>query len=430
LARSSDTGDDFVLPGMFGGAVLLFLGASLLSPLLTRPLAGLIGRALSWGVSGRLGVRNVLRSPRRTAVTAAPLMIGVTLVGAASVVAQSFTVSIHHAVNETLGARVIVQTDLQGVPGETGFAESAADRVRRVPGVKTFLPLWVSRKTHARGATAPFGGTFATDDLATVRSMFNLAPTAGTLDRLGAGEFATDDTTARTRGWHVGDTVGLVSDVGEERQYRLIGLYKATPIWTDTMILPKAAVVDFAGPLAYQGYVRVDDGADVAAVRRQVEQIMRQYPLVTVGDLDDLLKQYTGAINAVLTVVTLLLLVTILVALLGIINTLLLSTYERIRELGVLRAVGLTRGGTRLMVSIESVVLALFGCVLGVVLGVGLGLALSAALVKRDFLSVIAVPWGTLVTFIILAVVAGVLASLWPAARAGRLNLLRALAHE
>jgi putative ABC transport system permease protein len=420
----------FTLPGLLIGVGLIFLGVALLSPLLTRPLAGLIGRAVSWGVSGKLGVRNVLRNPRRTAVTAAALMIGVTLVSAASVVGQSFTNTIHQSVDATLGAELVIQTNFQGQPGDIGFSDQAVQEVRAVPGVDKVVPLYIATKAKVDGRGAPFGGVFAVDDLAVARDMFAMETVGGDLRTLGAGEFATDDNTASGRGWKVGDTVQVQTDKGGEQPYRLVGIYKATPIWTDSMILPKAAVANFHGPLALQGYVSLDDNADASTVQDRIDQIMSDFPLVTVGDRSSLVDQYTRTINVALGIIYVLLGVAILIALLGILNTLLLSIYERTRELGMLRAVGLSRPGVTRMVGSESVVLAVFGCVLGIVLGVGLGAAISAALIDRNFLTTIAIPWGKLIIFVVVAVVAGVLAALLPAWRAARLNVLRAIAYE
>jgi putative ABC transport system permease protein len=420
----------FTLPGLLLGVLLIFLGVALLSPLLTRPLAGLIGRAVSWGVSGKLGVRNALRNPRRTAVTSAALMIGVTLVSAASVIGASFTTTIHQSVDEVVGAELIISTGIQGAPGDAGFSDQAAQRVRAIPGVDQVVPLYVTTKAKVNNGSAPFGGVFAMDDLAVARDMFAMETVSGELRTLGPGEFATDENTAKGRGWDLGDTVQVRTDKGGDQPYRLVGVYKATPIWTDSMILPKAAVANFHGPLAYQGYVSLDDGADAGAVRSRVEQVMSDFPLVTVGDRSSLVDQYTRTINIALGIIAVLLGVAILIALLGILNTLLLSIYERTRELGMLRAVGLSRPGVTRMVGTESVVLAVFGCVLGIILGVGLGAAISAALIDQDFLTTITIPWFRLVLFVVIAVVAGVLAALLPAWRAARINVLRAIAYE
>jgi putative ABC transport system permease protein len=420
----------FTLPGLLIGVGLVFLGVTLLSPLLTRPLAGLIGRAVSWGVSGKLGVRNALRNPRRTAVTAAALMIGVTLVSAASVIGASFTRTINQQVDSTFGAELVIQTSFQGEPGKTGFSEQAVQEVRAVPGVDKVVSLHFTQDARVGGQGAPFGGVFAVDDLAVTRDMFAMETVGGELRTLAPGEFATDDNTADSRGWKVGDTVQVRTDKGGEQPYRLVGIYKATPIWTDSMILPRAAVANFAGPLAFAGYVSLDDGADPGVVQDRIEQIMNDFPLVTVGDRSSLVDQYTSFIDVALAIISVLLGVAILIALLGILNTLLLSIYERTRELGMLRAVGLSRRGVIRMVGTESVVLAVFGCLLGILLGVGLGAAISAALIDRDFLSTIAIPWTSLVIFVVVAGVAGVLAALWPARRAAKLNVLEAIAYE
>jgi putative ABC transport system permease protein len=151
---------------------------------------------------------------------------------------------------------------------------------------------------------------------------------------------------------------------------------------------------------------------------------------VTVGDRSSLVDQFNSFIDIALAIVSVLLGLAIVIALLGILNTLLLSIYERTRELGMLRAVGMSRTGITRMIGTESVVMAVFGCVLGIVVGVGLGVALSAALVDVDFLSTIAVPWLNLAAFVLVALVAGVLAGLWPAWRAARLNVLAAIAYE
>src|SRR5690606_14460566 len=132
------------------------------------------------------------------------------------------------------------------------------------------VPIYVTIDARVDGQNPPFGGVFAVDDMATARDMFALETVAGELRTLGPGEFTTDDNTADARGWQVGDTVNVRTDKGGEQAYRLVGIYKASPIWTDTMILPKSAVANFAGPLAYQGYVSLEEGADSAAVTDRI----------------------------------------------------------------------------------------------------------------------------------------------------------------
>lgn len=413
------------------GSLLTFLGVVIMSPLLTRPIAGLIGRAVGWGMSGRLGVRNALRNPRRTAVTAAALMIGVTLVSAASVLGESFTKTLDQTINASVGAEVIIQTsNTAGPPGEVGFPDRSLDQVRALPGVDQAVPFYISLESRVDGGSAPFNGVYAMDDLAVARDMFSMKAAEGELRTLQPGEFVADENTVKSRGWEVGQSVPVRLDKGGEEQYRLIGVYESTPIWTDTMIVPKVAVANFAGPLAFQGYVSLDDGANSDTVVADIERVMADYPTVTVGDRSSLLDQLNSFIDIALGIIYVLLGVAILIALLGILNTLLLSIFERTRELGLLRAVGLNRRGVMRMVGTESVVMAVFGCLLGIIVGVGLGAALSSALIERDFLTVVAIPWVSLIIFVVVAVIAGVLAALWPAWRAARLNVLQAIAYE
>jgi putative ABC transport system permease protein len=414
------------------GALLAFVGVMIISPLLTKPIAGLIGRAVGWGMSGRLGVRNALRNPRRTAVTSAALMIGVTLVSAASVLGASFTRTIDESVNATVGAEVIIQTSFNSAspPGEIGFPDRAAEQVAAIPGVDQVVPVYISVDARVDGGAPPFNGMFAVDDFAAARDMFALKAVEGELGGLRPGEFVTDENTFDSRGWQIGESVPVRLDTGGEQPYRLVGVYESTPLWTDTIILPKSAVANFAGPLAFQGYVSLDEGANTDAVVADVERVMADYPLVTVGDRASLLDQFNSAVDVALGIIYVLLGVAILIALLGILNTLLLSIFERTRELGLLRAVGLNRRGVMRMIGTESVVMAVFGCLLGIIVGVSLGAAVSSALIERDFLTVVAIPWVSLIVFVVTAVVAGVLAALWPAWRAARLNVLQAIAYE
>lgn len=413
------------------GVGLLFLGVALLSPLLTRPVAGLIGRALSWGVAGVLGVRNALRNPRRTAVTAAALMIGVTLVSAAGVVGASFKKTITDTVTSSVGAELFVTTaNTQAPTGESGFAASAMDKVRSVPGVARTVTLFLTVEAKINGKSNQTLAFMAVDDMNALRDMFSMKSAGGELRPLADNEVIVDENTAESRGWKVGDGVPIELSSGGERTYTIVGLIEGSPIWANSFILPESAVANFAGPLANQGYIELTDGADAAAVTAGVEKIMADYPLVTVGDRSSLIEQSNQAVDVALAIIGVLLGLAILIALLGILNTLLLSIYERTRELGLLRAVGLNRSGVMRMVGTESVVMAVFGCLLGIALGVGLGVALSAALIDIDFLTTIAIPWFNLVVFVLVAAIAGVMAALWPAARAARLNVLEAIAYE
>jgi putative ABC transport system permease protein len=346
-------------------------------------------------------------------------------------VGASFKKTIDDTVSSSVGAEVIVSTNPGQPPtGEIGFAGAAMEKVRAVPGVERTVTMFVTIEATLDGQENTSLGLIAVDDLNVTRDMFAMEAAAGQLRPLADNELIADENTADARGWKVGDDVAIKLTKGGERTYKVVGLIVSTPIWLNTIILPESAVANFTGPLANQGYVDLADGADSAAATAQIEQIMADYPLVNVGDRSSLLDQFNSFVDTALQIVSVLLGLAIVIALLGILNTLLLSIYERTRELGMLRAVGLNRVGVMRMIGTESVVMAVFGCLLGIALGVGLGVALSAALIDVDFLTTIAIPWLDLVTFVLIAAVAGVIAALWPAWRAAKLNVLAAIAYE
>lgn len=407
------------------GVFLALLGVTLLSPLLTRPLAGLVGVVLSWGTASKLGRRNALRNPRRTAVTAATLMIGVTLVSGVSVLGASFKKSTEDLVTQSLGADVMISTALQQAPdGKQGFDPKALDKVREIPGVTDALPLHASVAT-VDGKTNQFVMAM---DLSRGADTLAMKATKGEVTSVGAGEAVVDKSTATSNKWNVGAMVSVKLAKGGERDYRLVGIYESKLV--AGLALPESEARYFAGPLAFQGYVQTEDGADTKKIADEVESIMSEYPMVTVGDQAEYIEQTNGTIDIALTILYVLLALAVFIAVLGIINTLVLSVYERTRELGMLRAIGMARKHLKRMIRVEAIILAVFGCLLGIGLGVALGAAISQALITQDIMSTIAFPTMSLVVFVVAAVIAGVLAAWWPAFRASRLNVLEAISYE
>ncbi len=407
------------------GLGLVFLGVMLLSPLLAKPVVRLLGLIVGHGQSGKLGVRNSLRNPRRTAVTAISLMIGLTLISAAATVTESFKTSLEEDIGRYDVAIMILGPNTAPPDGRTGYNPAAMEKVKQLPGV-TEVASWHVTLNAALGGQ-PYPGIAATD-VAVAQRMWKMEAIEGRLGRLSANEFVIDDNMAKARGWKAGDSVKVRIEQ-TERDYTLVGIYKATPS-IQGPLLAESAVDDFAGGLAYQGFVSVSQGTDVAATVTAVDKIMADYPGVTVGDMSEFLKQFNQIFDFLLLAITVLLGVALLIALLGILNTLLLSIVERTRELGLVRAIGLSRGGVVSMVGVESVLIAVFGCLLGLAVGVGAGVALSQALIQADFMTTIVLPWGNLIGYVVMAIVFGVLAALVPAWRAARLNVLEAIAYE
>lgn len=409
---------------MAAGLGMAFLGAAFLSPLLARPVVRAVGLLVGWGTPGKLGVRNSLRNPRRTAVTAIALMIGVTLISAAATVVESFKSSLETDIGR-YDVAIMIQGPNNAPPtGETGFNVTAVDKIKALPGVTGVAPWWVNIDASVGGQPT---GVVATD-VPLAQKMWKMEGVSGDLRTLGAGEIVTDHNTAKASNWKVGDKVKV--RIGQkERDYTLVGIYKATPAIQGTIFgLP--VVDDFPGKLAYQGFVTVSEGTDVAATVSAIDKIMADYPGVTVGDMSTFLKQFNQIFDFLLNAITFLLGIALIIALLGILNTLLLSIVERTRELGLVRAVGLSRGGIVRMVGVESVLISVFGCLLGLAVGVGMGIAFCQALIQGDFMTTIVLPWANLGIYVAGAIVFGVLAAVIPAWRAARLNVLDAIAYE
>ncbi len=418
---ASFTGSIFV---MGFGLVLALIGLMLLSPLLARPVVRVVGMAVAWGQAGKLGVRNSLRNPRRTAVTAIALMIGVTLIGAAATVVSSFKHSLQADIGKYDVAIMIVGPNYAPPNGKTGFEASALDKVEALPGVTGAEPWWLTIESSIAGQPIPVVAT----DVAAAQKMWKLETVGGALRTLSAGEFVSDHNTAKSLNWKVGDSVKV--RVGTtERDYKLVGIYKATPSVSGPVFgLP--AVDDFEGKLAYQGFVTVEPGTDVAATVAATEKIMADYPGVTVGDMSTFLKQFNQIFDFLLLAVTILLGMALLIAVLGILNTLLLSIVERTREMGLVRAIGLSRGGVVRMIGVESILISVFGALLGLAAGVGIGVLLCQALIEGDFLTEIVLPWGNLAAYVGAAMFFGIVAAIIPAWRAAKLDVLEAIAYE
>ncbi|MFI5845360.1 ABC transporter permease [Catenuloplanes sp. NPDC051500] len=407
------------------GVLFSIVGVALLSPALTRPVAGLIGRLVAWGAAGDLGRRNALRNPRRTAVTAAALMIGVALVSTVAVIGSSLRSTVRDLVENDIGAEVMIMTNSQQLPdGREGFDPARLAQVDALPGVRDSIAYHFSVAT-VNGRPQQF---VSATDLTRAGPAFALEQESGTLTPGGAADALIDTNTATALGVTTGSRVTVEAARGGPVTYTIAGVYKSQ--LTSGVLLPESAAATFAGPLAAQGYVSVDEGADVDAVVAGVEQIMADYPLVTVGDQESFIAQQNAVVDGVLAIFYVLLALAVIVAFLGIVNTLVLSIYERTRELGLLRAIGTTRRQVRSMVRVESLLIAVYGCLLGILLGVGLGGTASMAMRQQDLLSVVTVPYGQLAGLLVAAALAGVLAAILPARRASRLNVLDAIAYE
>ncbi|MCW2819303.1 MAG: transporter permease, partial [Marmoricola sp.] len=398
------------------------LGMLVGAPVAARPVV----RVVTWpfvavlGAVGRLARENSLRVPRRTATTASALMIGLALIAGISVLAQSVKASVSTGVSTELTSDFVLNSgNVAPVPAPVAAA------ARGLPGV---------------GAVATVGmldlriGSFQTLASAVtardVAANFVVTMDEGELSALDRHTVLVDSTTARDRGWHVGDTVtGTVGTLRGEG-VRVGGIYHDSQAFGSHVIVDRS-LYDVALPANERAdarvFVRAAPGADLGALRVQLTDLVRPYLIVSVQDGSEFADAQGASVDTLIDLLYVLLLFSVVVAALGIVNTLALSVFERTREIGLLRAIGLRRRQLGAMITIEAVATAVFGAVLGTLLGLGLGVALQRGLVTQG-LTELAVPWTLVLGMVVASGLVGVLAAALPASRAVRLNILQSIA--
>lgn len=403
------------------GAAGTFIGVAMLSPLITRPLAKGIGAPLlALGVHGKLGRENARRNPRRTASTAAALMIGLGLVSMVAVFSSSIKASFDRALRDTLKADLTLTTSSQ-----ITFSPDVAERIRGLPEVGAV--------SEFRASTFRIGGanSFLTAvDPATVDQVATLDVSAGSTDALGIDSILVFRERAKEKGWTVGDTVPAAFATTGSRPLEIVGIFDETGlVQTDYVISLDAYEEVIPEQLDTFVLVKGAEGVPADDLRSAVTEAVAPFPNIEVQDQAEFREKQAGFIDQLLGLVTALLAMAILIALFGIVNTLGLSIFERTRELGLLRAIGMGRRQVRGMIRSESVIIAVIGAVLGIAIGVFFGWALQQAL-EPEGITELAIPVGQLVVYLVFAGLAGVLAAVWPARRAARLDVLRAIAYE
>ncbi|MBE7702345.1 ABC transporter permease [Oerskovia sp. Sa1BUA8] len=423
-AAADDTASTGGLLGL--GAVLVVAGTLVLAPVVARAVLHVMSAPfVAWAKPlGTLARGNVTRNPRRTASTAGALMIGMSLVGAASVLAASMQASMKNIVTEESLADLVVQSatgtipsgavgDITGLP-EVGTADSmTADRY------------FVGDSSADAADAAPlfvlgvdpgvFGRTWHTETV------------EGSLDTLADGQVSVLEATANDEGWELGDELTLRTQLGSTDV--TIGSIFDSPALGVPVIVPETVFAELsAAPSEMSTLVLVNaaDGVTQAELDEAVTAAAKPYMIVSVMDNDEFISSLASQVNQMLTILYALLGLSIVIAVLGIVNTLALSVIERTREIGLLRAVGLGRSQLAGTIVIESVLTAVFGTVLGLVVGVGLAAGMPTVFASTGFTDLV-IPWTGLGTMVGIAVLVGVLAAGWPALRAARLPVLDAV---
>ena len=401
------------------GALGVFLGVSVLSPLFAQPVARVLGWPLAklFGVPGKLAQDNTRRQPRRTAATASALMIGVALVGFVAVFATSTKASVESTLRGSFPADFSVQsTNFNVGIGDSFISDaSAAEEFETISAVHT---------TEVRIAGAV--GQVVAVDPATIDRVYAMGAEPSTA-AIGDGLFVRTDTLEED-GYAVGDFVAVeFAATGEQ-------LLEITGTFTDTAFAPFIVTTttlqsntDSSSPFIV--FARIADGTDEATAEGALEALAAGFGTLEVQTLDEVVAAAEDQIDQLLALFQGLLGLAIVIAVLGITNTLALSVVERKREVGLLRAVGMSRRQVRRMVRWEAVITSVFGALTGIVLGIALGWSIVTALAE-DGINTFQVPFATLAGYVVLAGVAGVLAAIGPARSASRLNILDAISYE
>jgi putative ABC transport system permease protein len=412
---------------MGGGAVVIVLAVSLFSPRLVPPLARVAGWPLERlrRLTGRLARENAQRNPSRTAVTAAALMIGLALVTFVTVFSAGLKSSVAQVVDENFAGGLVIQNSDGFSPIPNGTAAVA----RRVPGVGAVATI--------RSAQAKLAGSGSTIQLSaptpnierTVKVEWKRGGPAA-LRRLGDGQAILSDSFASEHGLEVGDRFRLLSQTRRRPTFEVAGEFSSKlGVFGSVLITQAALAREFAQTQDTIDFVRTAPGAAPAQVQALLTKVIEAgFPTAEVLNQQELKENRENQVDELVNLVYALLGLAVLVSLFGIANTLALSIHERTRELGMLRAIGMSRRQVRTMIRYEAVITALIGAILGMVLGLIFAALIAQPLKDEGF--TLSYPIGSLAVLLVLAGLAGVLAAIPPARRASRLDALEALQYE
>ena len=411
-----------VLVEIAGGMLAVLVGVALLSPLFARPVISLFDVAFRpFGTVGKLAAENSRRNPRRTAATASALMVGLALMAMMSIFGASASASTDSTLKEAYRSQLIISNAV-GTP----FSPAVAEEARKIEGVRTVASL-----RYAQGKVKGTGGIFLVgvdpeDYAAVVRDVPFLA---GAITDLGPGKVLVGEKEADKLDVGVGDDVEMTFQAGRQT-LEVAGVFdQAGGIPSSWVVSQETLAQGGVKPLDSMVFLVKEPGADTAEITEQVEAITEELPTVKLQSLQGFADEQRAQTDQFLTFVNVLLALSVLIAILGVVNTLALSVIERTREVGLLRAIGMSRRQLRTMIRLESIVIAVFGALLGVSMGVAFGVGLVRSL-RDEGITDLAVPFPTLLTFGVASVVIGVLAAVLPARRAARLDVLKAITTE
>ncbi|MFI9239460.1 ABC transporter permease [Streptomyces sp. NPDC053079] len=402
------------------GAGLVLIGVFVLTPLLSRPVIAAAAPLLRpFGMTGKLARQNAVRNPRRTAATASALMIGLTLITGLTVIAGSVQQAIDKMATGSMKADYVVS-----MASMTPLSTDVEKKLSTHPDVAATSPLrssWSSVADERRELMGVNG--------ATIGKLMNLEFTAGSFAGLSGGQVVIDDATARTNHWKVGSSLDVTFEDGKKGSLTVSGVYKGNDLMRGIMVDTKTLTPHQSQIDDRQVLVKTKTGTSEAA-KDSLAKALGDNPAIQIQTKQDISESISKGINLLLNMLYGLLAMAVVVAVLGVINTLAMSVFERRQEIGMLRAIGLDRKGIKRMVRLESLIISLFGGVMGIGLGVFFGWAAGDLIKKGLSTYELVLPWERMGVFLLLSAVVGVLAALWPARRAAKLNMLSAIKAE
>ncbi|MFE4539140.1 ABC transporter permease [Streptomyces scopuliridis] len=403
------------------GAFLTMVGIIVLIPLLSRPVIALVRPLMRgvFGVSGKLAGLNAVRNPRRTGATASALAIGLTLVTGLTVLGVTIGQAVDKATTDNIKADYMVR-----MAGAGDLDKSAVTALEKAPGVSAVSPqqaasLEIKGDFHSASAVTP----------GDIEKVITVASVSGSMDTLAQGGIAVAEDTAKSNGWKVGDTVPVTFSDQKKGELKVGATYKGNEFLSPVLMSTELAGAHEAKPFIPEVWVKMDGGASAANEQALVDSLGKN-PAITVMDHQDIRNEFGGMINTLLNIMYGLLAMALVIAILGVVNTLAMSVFERQQEIGMLRAIGLDRRKVKRMIRLEAVVISVFGAVIGVGLGSFVAWAIGETIKDQIPGYALVIPWDRIGLFLVLAGLVGVLAALWPARSAAKLNMLTAIKTE
>ncbi|MFI6849711.1 ABC transporter permease [Kitasatospora sp. NPDC050467] len=418
IAYGASTGDSGGRVPVAFGALLALIGIFILLPLLSRPVIALVGPVLGklFGTPGKLARQNAVRNPRRTAATAAALTIGLTLVSGLTVLGASIGGAIDKAVTSTMKADYVVSA-----ANGMSLSEKIPAEIAKTPGV-TAASAMTTVYWELNGSTRAITGL----DQNTFDKLVSVDVTSGSATALGQGKIMVDEDVAKKNGVTAGSTMTVTYPDESTGQVTVGGVYKAGGMLGRVLLANSEIVKHEPEPYLSDVLVKGADGA-TDKLKQALKDATGANPVIEVKSKQDVRDDFSQIITFALNMMYGLLAMSVIVAILGVINTLAMSVFERKREIGMLRAIGLDRGGIKRMVRLESVVISVFGAGIGLLLGCFMAWAINGTLKSSMAGLTTVLPFGQLLLFLALAGVVGLVAAIWPARRASKLDILASI---